>query len=216
MLHHVEEHDPDLVVVDCMQTLTSADVDGRAGGMAQVQEVTQVLTRVAKSRPTPLLVVGQSTKESSVAGPRSLEHLVDTVLTFDGDRHTSLRLLRATKNRYGPADEIACFEQADDGLREVVDPSELFRGHRDEPVPGTCLAVAVEGRRALLAEIQALVATASPRPTRAEASAASTAPARPCCSPSPSGRAGSSSPTRTSSSPRWAAPGSPSPASTSP
>lgn len=167
VLHHVEEHDPDLVVVDSVQTLTSADVDGRAGGMAQVQEVTQVLTRIAKSRPTPLLLVGQSTKESSVAGPRSLEHLVDTVLTFDGDRHTSLRLLRATKNRYGPADEIACFEQADDGLREVVDPSELFRGQRDEPVPGTCLAVAVEGRRPLLAEIQSLVATAStPNPRR--------------------------------------------------
>ncbi len=167
VLHHVEQHDPDLVVVDSVQTLTSGDVDGRAGGMAQVQEVTQVLTRVAKSRPTPLLLVGQSTKDSSVAGPRSLEHLVDTVLTFDGDRHTSLRLLRATKNRYGPADEIACFEQADDGLREVVDPSELFRGQRDEPVPGTCLAVAVEGRRPLLAEIQSLVATAStPNPRR--------------------------------------------------
>lgn len=167
VLRHVEEHDPDLVVVDSIQTLTSSDVDGRAGGMAQVQEVAQVLTRVAKSRPTPLLVVGQSTKESSIAGPRALEHLVDTVLTFDGDRHTSLRLLRATKNRYGPADEIACFEQADDGLREVVDPSELFRGQRDVPVPGTCLAVAVEGRRAMLAEIQSLVAGAStPNPRR--------------------------------------------------
>ncbi len=167
VLRHVEEHDPGLIVVDSVQTMTSADVDGRAGGMAQVQEVTQVLTRVAKSRPTPLLLVGQSTKDSSVAGPRSLEHLVDTVLTFDGDRHTSLRLLRATKNRYGPADEIACFEQADDGLREVVDPSELFRGQRDEPVPGTCLAVAIEGRRPLLAEIQSLVASAStPNPRR--------------------------------------------------
>lgn len=167
VLRHVEQHDPDLVVVDSVQTVTSADVDGRAGGIAQVQEVTHVLTRVAKSRPTPLLLVGQSTKDSSVAGPRSLEHLVDTVLTFDGDRHTSLRLLRATKNRYGPADEIACFEQVDDGLRQVLDPSELFRGHRDEPVPGTCLAVAVEGRRPLLAEIQSLVATAVvPNPRR--------------------------------------------------
>lgn len=167
VLHHVQTHDPDLVIVDSVQTLASADVEGRAGGMAQVQEVTQLLTRVAKSRPTPLLLVGQSTKESSVAGPRSLEHLVDTVLTFDGDRHTSLRLLRATKNRYGPADEIACFEQTDQGLREVVDPSELFRGHRDVPVPGTCLAVAVEGRRPLLAEVQSLVATSStPNPRR--------------------------------------------------
>lgn len=167
LLEHVERHDPDLIVVDSVQTVFSTEVEGRAGGMAQVQEVTQVLTRVAKSRPTPLLLVGQSTKESSVAGPRALEHLVDSVLTFDGDRHTSLRLLRATKNRYGPADEVACFEQADDGLKEVLDPSELFRGHRDAPVPGTCLTVSVEGRRALLAEVQSLVATAgTPNPRR--------------------------------------------------
>ena len=167
LLAQVERHDPDLVVVDSVQTVSSAEVEGRAGGVAQVQEVTQVLTRVAKSRPTPLLLVGQSTKESSVAGPRSLEHLVDSVLTFDGDRHTSLRLLRATKNRYGPADEVACFEQADDGLREVLDPSELFRGHRDVPVPGTCLTVSVEGRRAMLAEVQSLVAMAgTPNPRR--------------------------------------------------
>ncbi|MFC5382552.1 DNA repair protein RadA [Aquipuribacter nitratireducens] len=163
----VEEHDPDLVVVDSVQTVASSEVDGRPGGTSQVQHVTQVLTRMAKSRPTPLLLVGQSTKDSSVAGPRALEHLVDTVLTFEGDRHTALRLLRASKNRFGPADEVACFEQADDGLREVVDPSELFRGHREEPVPGTCVTVAVEGRRPLLAEVQALVtAAATPNPRR--------------------------------------------------
>lgn len=167
LLGHVEEHEPALLVVDSVQTVASADVDGRAGGVAQVLEVTQALTRVAKSRRMPLLAVGQSTRENSVAGPRALEHLVDTVLTFDGDRHTSLRLLRATKNRYGPADEVACFEQADDGLREVLDPSELFRGHRDSPVPGTCVTVTVEGRRPLLAEVQSLVAsTTAPNPRR--------------------------------------------------
>ncbi|WP_336923839.1 DNA repair protein RadA [Aquipuribacter sp. SD81] len=167
LLAHVEQHEPDLVVVDSVQTVSDPDVDGRAGGTSQVQHVTQVLTRMAKSRRVPLLLVGQSTKESSVAGPRSLEHLVDTVLTFEGDRHTSLRLLRATKNRFGPADEVACFEQTDGGLREVHDPSELFRGTREHPVPGTCVAVAVEGRRALLAEVQALVAkAASPNPRR--------------------------------------------------
>ena len=128
LLGHIEEHDPALVVVDSVQTIASADVEGRAGGMAQVVEITQVLSRVAKSRRMPMLLIGQSTKDSSIAGPRALEHLVDTVLTFEGDRHTALRLLRAVKNRYGPADEIVCFEQADDGLREVVDPSELFRG----------------------------------------------------------------------------------------
>jgi DNA repair protein RadA/Sms len=167
LLGHIEEHDPVLVVVDSVQTIASADVEGRAGGMAQVIEVTQVLSRVAKSRRMPLLIVGQSTKESSIAGPRALEHLVDTVLTFEGDRHTSLRLLRAVKNRYGPADEIVCFEQADDGLREVLDPSDLFREHRERPVPGTCVTVTMEGRRPLLAEVQSLVTmAASPNPRR--------------------------------------------------
>ncbi len=167
LLGHIEEHDPALVVVDSVQTIASADVEGRAGGMAQVIEVTQVLSRVAKSRRMPLLIVGQSTKESSIAGPRALEHLVDTVLTFEGDRHTALRLLRAVKNRYGPADEIVCFEQADDGLREVLDPSDLFREHRDTPVPGTCVTVTMEGRRPLLAEVQSLVTdAATPNPRR--------------------------------------------------
>ena len=167
LLGHIEEHDPVLVVVDSVQTIASADVEGRAGGMTQVVEVTQVLSRVAKSRRMPMLVVGQSTKDSSIAGPRALEHLVDTVLTFEGDRHTALRLLRAVKNRYGPADEIVCFEQADDGLREVLDPSDLFREHRDRPVPGTCVTVTMEGRRAMLAEVQSLVtSSAAPNPRR--------------------------------------------------
>jgi len=102
LLGHIEEHDPSMLVVDSVQTIASNEVEGRAGGVAQVVEVTQVLSRVAKSRRMPLFLIGQSTKDSSIAGPRALEHLVDTVLTFDGDRHTSLRLLRATKNRYGP------------------------------------------------------------------------------------------------------------------
>ena len=167
LLGHIEEHDPALIVVDSVQTIASADVEGRAGGVSQVVEVTQVLSRVAKSRRTPMLIVGQSTKESSIAGPRALEHLVDTVLTFEGDRHTSLRLLRAVKNRYGPADEIVCFEQAEDGLREVTDPSDLFREHRDKPVPGVCVTVTMEGRRPMLAEVQSLVTeAATPNPRR--------------------------------------------------
>ena len=167
LIGHVEAHDPCLLIVDSVQAMASASVEGRAGGMAQVQEVTQVLVRIAKSRRMPLLLIGQSTRENAVAGPRALEHMVDTVLTFEGDKHTSLRLLRAVKNRYGPADEVVCFEQADDGLREVPDPSDLFRSHREEPVPGTALAVAVEGRRAMPAEIQALVGTqSSPNPRR--------------------------------------------------
>ncbi len=161
LLGHVEQVDPDLLVVDSVQTIASTELDGRAGGVAQVHEVTQVLTRAAKSRRMPLLLIGQSTRDNSVAGPRSLEHLVDTVLTFEGDRSTPLRLLRANKNRYGPADEVACFEQADDGLREVSDPSSLFRSQRDQAVPGTCITITMEGRRALLVEVQALT-TSSP------------------------------------------------------
>lgn len=147
--------------MDSVQTIASTELEGRAGGVAQVHEVTQVLTRAAKSRRMPLLLIGQSTRDNSVAGPRSLEHLVDTVLTFEGDRSTPLRLLRANKNRYGPADEVACFEQADDGLREVSDPSSLFRSQRDHAVPGTCITITMEGRRALLVEVQALT-TVSP------------------------------------------------------
>ena len=167
LIGHVEAHDPCLLIVDSVQAMASASVEGRAGGMAQVQEVTQVLVRIAKSRRMPLLLIGQSTRENAVAGPRALEHAVDTVLTFEGDKHTSLRMLRAVKNRYGPADEVVCFEQTDEGLREVADPSDLFRGHREVPVAGTAVAVAVEGRRALPAEVQALVAeTSSANPRR--------------------------------------------------
>ena len=166
LIGHVEAHDPVLLVVDSVQAIASSSVDGRAGGMSQVQEVTSVLVRLAKSRRLPLLLIGQSTREHAVAGPRALEHMVDTVLTFEGDKHTALRMLRAVKNRYGPADEVVCFEQADDGLREVPDPSSLFRSARDVPVPGTAVAVSVDGRRAVPAEVQALVAatpSGSPR-----------------------------------------------------
>ncbi len=167
LIGHVEAHDPVLLIVDSVQAIASSSVDGRAGGMSQVQEVTSVLVRLAKSRRLPLLLIGQSTRENAVAGPRALEHMVDTVLTFEGDKHTALRMLRAVKNRYGPSDEVVCFEQADDGLREVPDPSSLFRSARDEPVPGTAVAVSVDGRRAVPAEVQALVAaTASGNPRR--------------------------------------------------
>ena len=156
-----------LVIVDSVQTIASADVEGRAGGVAQVMEVAQALTRVAKERGIPVCLVGQVTKESTVAGPRALEHICDATLSLDGDRQTSLRLLRAVKNRYGPADEVACFEQTDRGMREVVDPSMLFREERASPVPGTCITVTIEGRRAMLAEVQALVATTTnPNPRR--------------------------------------------------
>lgn len=167
LLGHVEEHQPRLLIVDSVQAIASSAVEGRAGGVTQVQEVAAVLTRVAKARHMPVLLIGQSTRENAVAGPRALEHIVDTVLTFEGDKHTSLRLLRTVKNRYGAADEVVCFEQTDEGLREVVDPANLFRDHRESPVPGTCVTITVDGRRAMPAEIQTLVAEASsPVPRR--------------------------------------------------
>jgi DNA repair protein RadA/Sms len=168
VIGHLDAHGPDvaLVIIDSVQTIASADVDGRAGGVTQVMEVAQVLTRVAKSRRIPMILIGQVTKDSNVAGPRALEHIVDATLSLDGDKHTSLRLLRAVKNRFGSL-EVAAFEQTDTGLREVLDPSVLFRGERDTPVPGTCVTVTIEGHRALIAEVQALVApTTNPNPRR--------------------------------------------------
>lgn len=167
VLGHVEQTDPDLIIIDSVQTLASPDVDGRAGGVAQVQEVSATLTRVAKATHTPTIIVAQVTKDGNIAGPKTLEHLVDTVLFFEGDRNTSLRLLRTIKNRFGAADEVACFEQQEDGIVEVPDPSGLFRTGRDEPVAGTCITVSMEGRRAILAEVQALVSpTNAPNPRR--------------------------------------------------
>ncbi len=157
VLGHIEHHNPALIVVDSVQTLASPDVDGRAGGISQVSEVAAVLTRQAKARGVPTLLVGQSTRENSIAGPRALEHLVDTVLTFEGDPHTQVRLLRAVKNRYGPADEVVCYEQTEHGLSELADPSQLFRSAREVPVPGTCATVTLEGRRPISAEVQELL-----------------------------------------------------------
>jgi DNA repair protein RadA/Sms len=169
VIGHIREHSPAvaLVIIDSVQTIASSDVDGRAGGVTQTMEVAQVLTRVAKSAGIPMVLVGQVTKDSTVAGPRALEHIVDTTLSLDGDKHTSLRLLRTVKNRFGSL-EVAAFEQTDAGMTEVVDPSSLFREQRDVPVPGTCIGVTIEGQRALTAEIQSLVAAATtPNPRRA-------------------------------------------------
>lgn len=168
VIGHIQAQGSDVVlaIVDSVQTIASTDVEGRAGGVTQTMEVAQVLTRVAKARGLPMILVGQVTKDSTVAGPRALEHIVDTTLSLDGDKHTALRLLRTVKNRFGSL-EVAAFEQTESGLQEVLDPSSLFREHRDAPVPGTCITVTIEGHRALTAEIQALVAPASnPNPRR--------------------------------------------------
>ena len=167
VLSHIEQLKPDLLVVDSVQTIGAAGVDGVPGGVTQVKEVSAALVRQAKSRGMATVLVGHVTKDGSIAGPRVLEHLVDVVLQFEGERATRLRMVRAVKNRYGPVDEVGCFDLSGDGITAVTDPSGLFVSRHHEPVPGTCVAVTLEGRRPMLAEVQALVSPAtSERPRR--------------------------------------------------
>lgn len=161
VLAHVEAVQPDLLVVDSVQTVASAAVEGTAGGVTQVREVAASLISAAKERGMATLLVGHVTKDGSVAGPRVLEHLVDVVCTFEGDRHSRLRMVRAVKNRYGPTDEVGCFDLSEAGISGLPDPSELFLTRTSEPVPGTCVTVALEGRRPLVAEVQSLVPPAA-------------------------------------------------------
>jgi DNA repair protein RadA/Sms len=150
-----------------VQTIASADVEGQAGNVSQVREVTGSLIAAAKSRGVAVLLVGHVTKDGSIAGPRLLEHLVDVVIQFEGDRHSGLRLVRAVKNRFGPTDEVGCFDLSDTGITGLADPSGLFLSTRDHAVPGTCVTVTLEGRRPLVAEVQALVAPSTlPSPRR--------------------------------------------------
>ncbi|WP_045879438.1 DNA repair protein RadA [Pseudofrankia sp. DC12] len=163
LLGHVEEVQPTLLVVDSVQTISSAGVDGVAGGVTQVREVAAALIRAAKALGLATILVGHVTKDGSVAGPRLLEHLVDVVLHFEGDQQTALRMIRSVKNRYGPTDEVGCFEMNENGIWGIADPSGLFlsRGATASAVPGVCVTVMVEGRRPLVAEVQALVAPQS-------------------------------------------------------
>jgi DNA repair protein RadA/Sms len=157
IISHVREVGPRLLIIDSVQTIAAGDVEGVPGGVTQVREVAAVLTAVAKDRAMATILVGHVTKDGSVAGPRTLEHLVDVVLHFEGDRHSRLRMVRAVKNRYGPTDEVGCFDLGEYGLIGLADPSGLFISRHREPVPGTCVTVTLEGRRPLLAEVQALV-----------------------------------------------------------
>ncbi|RJU02151.1 DNA repair protein RadA [Arthrobacter frigidicola] len=167
-LGQVEKIRPALLIVDSVQTLSSAAVDGSAGGVTQVREVAASLINAAKSTNMTTLLVGHVTKDGSIAGPRLLEHLVDVVCQFEGERHSRLRLLRAVKNRYGPTDEVGCFDLTDAGIEGLADPSGLFVSRTKDPVSGTCITVTLEGRRPLLAEVQALLAeSANAQPRRA-------------------------------------------------
>jgi DNA repair protein RadA/Sms len=168
VLGHIDTVQPVLVVVDSIQTIGTAEADGAPGGVTQIREVAANLIRVAKERGITVVLVGHVTKEGAIAGPRLLEHLVDVVLYFEGDRHSRLRMIRAVKNRYGPTDELGCFDLSEVGIVGLPDPSGLFLTRREEPVPGTCVTVTLEGRRPLVAEVQALVAKSHlPSPRRA-------------------------------------------------
>lgn len=153
---HVKEVKPSLLIVDSVQTIHASGVEGVAGGVAQSRAVTAALTTLAKTTNLPVLLVGHVTKDGNVAGPRVLEHLVDVVLNFEGDRQSSLRMLRGLKNRFGATDEVGCFEQTAYGIREVSDPSGLFLSHRGQTPDGSAVTVAMDGVRPMLAEVQAL------------------------------------------------------------
>src|SRR5690554_6635552 len=167
ILGQVEQIDPDLLIVDSVQTVSSSQTEGLAGGPSQVREVASALIRVSKDRNLPILLVGHVTKDGNIAGPRLLEHLVDVVCQFEGDRQSGLRFIRAHKNRFGPTDEVGCFEMTGDGIAEVADPSGLFLSRGKVSVSGTCVTVATEGRRALPVEVQALIVEShAPQPRR--------------------------------------------------
>jgi DNA repair protein RadA/Sms len=168
VLGHLDAVKPGLLVLDSVQTISTPGTEGVPGGVTQVRAVTAALVSIAKERGIATVLVGHVTKDGQVAGPRVLEHLVDVVLHFEGDKHSSLRLVRGVKNRFGAADEVGCFEMHEGGITSLADPSGLFLTRYSEPVPGTCVTVAMEGRRALVTEIQALIGAevqGSPRRT---------------------------------------------------
>lgn len=156
VFQQVEALRPSLIIVDSVQTMQATGVEGVAGGVAQSRAVTAALTTLAKTTGIPILLVGHVTKDGNVAGPRVLEHLVDVVLNFEGERQSSLRMLRGIKNRFGATDEVGCFEQTADGIREVADPSGLFLSHHGATPNGSAVTVAMDGVRPIVAEVQSL------------------------------------------------------------
>ena len=157
----VEIFEPNILVVDSIQTLHSAFVESGAGSVSQVRECTAELMKFAKESSTPVFLIGHITKEGNIAGPKVLEHMVDTVLQFEGDRHLVYRILRATKNRFGSTSELGIYEMLGDGLREVSNPSEILISQREEDISGISIGATLEGNRPLLIEIQSLVSVSS-------------------------------------------------------
>ena len=166
ILATIEEESPAFCVIDSIQTLYSEQLSSAPGSVAQVRECAAQLTRTAKSTGCSIVLVGHVTKEGALAGPRVLEHIVDTVLYFEGDTHSSFRLVRAIKNRFGAVNEIGVFAMTEKGLKGVANPSAIFLSTHGEPVPGSCVLVTLEGTRPLLVELQALVDSGGPSPRR--------------------------------------------------
>lgn len=154
---HINSTEPDLVIVDSIQTMNFTELNSSPGCVTQVRESSNILMRTAKSMSIPIIMVGHVNKDGNIAGPKVLEHIVDAVLYFEGERNLSFRILRAVKNRYGSTNEIGVFEMYDTGLREVINPSEMLISGRPKNTPGSCVACVMEGTRPLLAEIQGLV-----------------------------------------------------------
>lgn len=157
----IEQLQPDLVIVDSIQTLYSAHIESTPGSVSQVRECTAELLRFAKESSTPVFLIGHITKDGMIAGPKILEHMVDTVLQFEGDRHHVYRILRAIKNRFGSASELGIYEMLGAGLREVSNPSEILLSQRDEALSGITISATLEGLRPMLIETQALVSTSA-------------------------------------------------------
>lgn len=157
----IEEMNPSFVVVDSIQTVYQSDITSAPGSVSQVRECTAELMRIAKTKGIPIFIVGHVTKEGSIAGPRLLEHMVDTVLYFEGERHHTFRILRAVKNRFGSTNEMGIFEMREEGLTEVLNPSEIFLEERSAGVAGSSVVASMEGTRPVLVEIQALISPTS-------------------------------------------------------
>lgn len=161
IFNHIRNINPDILVIDSIQTICSETIESAPGSLVQVRECTAMLLKFAKESHTPVFIVGHITKDGAIAGPKTLEHIVDTVLQFEGDQHYMYRILRAVKNRFGSTSELGIFEMRQDGLREVENPSELLLNQNLEGMSGVAIASAIEGIRPFMIEVQALAGTAA-------------------------------------------------------
>ena len=161
IFEQVKTIEPDLLIIDSIQTISTTAIEQSSGSLTQVRECSAALLKYAKESNTPVIVIGHITKEGSIAGPKILEHIVDTVLQFEGDRNYMYRILRAHKNRFGSTDEIAIYEMQSTGLREVTNPSEMLLSHTDMDLSGVSVSATIEGIRPFLIEVQALVSTSA-------------------------------------------------------